>query len=475
MKKTLLFTLLLTFSFNIVAQNKAKIDSLKSIINKSNKKDTLSHIYSELADQYIWSYPDSAFLFADKGLEIAIKQNFIEDEAECLRLKSLALALNGEYTAVPIALLCIDKAEEFGIMEEIISAKRNYGQVLYWLKEYPMAKEQFNRVLNLCIEQYGEPSKDSPEFVKELFKNVYLNIGQTEYWLSPEVNDGDARHYIKKASLMDNKAWYVIQLFEARLSYREGKYNVSESGFRDCINVHENDKSSDNVNNLTAEYVGLSKSCFKQGKKQDAINYATIAYNRALNFTNPNYQLDAANWNAELHDSIGQDKIALKFLKIAKELNTKYLNKVNEQKLNNLNEKYHQEQEKSEQEKEENRHHNLVIIFLITSLLFLLWYYRIARNNKIVKILVITWLFMFFEFLHLVMHKYIGNYVHHDQLKMLFILIMVAVVLTGVHHPLQKWAITNFTKRRRVLRNKQNQSNKLKIAPANQTNLEAKP
>lgn len=127
-----------------------------------------------------------------------------------------------------------------------------------------------------------------------------------------------------------------------------------------------------------------------------------------------------------------------------------YFNKVATDKNRMLasmleNEKYRQAKllaQQLEAKKERKTSLQLTIIFItliIIFVVFMLLSHSTIANQKLIRFLGILVLLVFFEFINLVLHPYLGEWTHHSPALMLLIMVGIAALLIPLHHKLEHW------------------------------------
>jgi hypothetical protein len=85
---------------SVKAQSR-EIDSLKQLLSIEQHDTTKIKLWNLLSVCYFFSRPDTALLYAQKGLILSRKVQFKKGEIESLRMSGIALFTMGKY---PIAL-----------------------------------------------------------------------------------------------------------------------------------------------------------------------------------------------------------------------------------------------------------------------------------------------------------------------------------------------------------------------------------
>lgn len=120
--------------------------------------------------------------------------------------------------------------------------------------------------------------------------------------------------------------------------------------------------------------------------------------------------------------------------------------------------------DEAKQKEAEERKHNLqyaaialgVVCFII---LFFLLSHTVIANQKLIGFFGVLALLIFFEFLNLLLHPYLGELTHHSPVLMLLIMVCVAALLVPLHHRLEHWITHKMVEK----------NNKIRLAAAKKT------
>lgn len=156
------------------AQSVRETDSLKlvfnSIANDSNKVKTAFQI----SKRYWYSNPDSAEVYAQKGLQLARSIHFRKGEADCLNSLSAVFWMQRNYpAALDYTLQNLDIRHEIGDKIGIFNASNNLGLIYYETKKYDFALRYSKEASSIANEL-----KDSKKIAK-----ASVNLGLIYYQL----------------------------------------------------------------------------------------------------------------------------------------------------------------------------------------------------------------------------------------------------------------------------------------------------
>ena len=102
-----------------------------------------------------------------------------------------------------------------------------------------------------------------------------------------------------------------------------------------------------------------------------------------------------------------------------------------------------EEKKATEEERKENLQHIAIAIFIVTLFTFVILMGRRKANARLVELMGLIALLLFFEFINLLAHPFIEHITHHVPMYMLLLLVLLASVLAPVHHYLIHWIKIN--------------------------------
>ena len=185
MMKSTVLTYLFTFSTIIGFTQNNRIDSLKQKLAISGRDTTRVLILSELANEYKFAVPDSAFFYGSKALELARELGFLRGEARILFILgvgynaygNVSKALDLQFKSLQIA----DKNNFLGEKQDVLTqlgnyynASRDYKKGLQYLHQAlrisdPNRSESMAETLSLIGRTYFLMDKlDSAEYYIQL-------------------------------------------------------------------------------------------------------------------------------------------------------------------------------------------------------------------------------------------------------------------------------------------------------------------
>ncbi len=180
MKTNLLYyilVLLISFSALQGIAQEENPDSLKTVLDRSEKKDKI-RIYNELAQSYQVSDPEKSLTYGLKALELALQYGDKEAEALAFENMGAGYVFSKDYER---ALDCYNQAwtkyDALGKDVEAASTLNNIGLTKHFMKDYDEAIDYFERA-QVEFKELGEP-KSSATTMNNI-ANVYLNLDRKD-------------------------------------------------------------------------------------------------------------------------------------------------------------------------------------------------------------------------------------------------------------------------------------------------------
>ena len=156
---------------------------------------------------------------------------------------------------------------------------------------------------------------------------------------------------------------------------------------------------------------------------------------------------DSNNFVLYNYSHLKESDSTLKYLRLAMVIKDTIQSNKEESEIQNLVfEERLQKIETAENEAKlkEERSHNLqysaiAVTLIIFIIMFLLLSHSILVNESIIRFLGILSLLIVFEFINLLLHPYLGEFVHHSPILMLSMMVFIAALLIPLHHKLEHW------------------------------------
>ncbi|WP_353484981.1 ATP-binding protein [Haliscomenobacter sp.] len=363
MKNLLLFTVL--FYSIILSGQQSRADSLLGLLSKATEDEVRVNLLADLSEGLGNSSPDTAFLFASKGLRIAQSIGYLEGEIRCKdNLAGYWWAVGDYATAVKLLqqVLAFYKSQNNPIVAKIYSGLLNsyrdqgdYNEALYYS--------------SLTLEHIP------PEF--EFVRGIANAMRGSIYY---EMNHLDsAQFYLTKAlnyPLMIHNGW--ILLMNGRLYAKIKKTDTAFSYFRQAIEFLQRDK---NYKDLAGAFIGTGELYEQIGNIDSAIYYGKQGLDIAKKKKFNKEAIQSYLLLSRAYEKVNT-KTALEYYKLAIIGKDSLFNQEKQRQLLSykFNEELRQSEIKNAQQQAMNKNRVLILLMLLTC--FVLFIIILVRNNR---------------------------------------------------------------------------------------------
>lgn len=168
MKKLILVLLTSAISLNLSSQG--YLDSLHNIWNDTTQSDSvrLDALHAFAWDGYLFSFPDSAFYYAQLEYDLAEASNNMVMMSRALNTQAISWHVRGDYDkALEFLFKSMEIKEEIGDNLGIAGAQNNIGRIYERQGDFVKALEYYNMSLKIK-EEMGD---------QRLISNTLINIG----------------------------------------------------------------------------------------------------------------------------------------------------------------------------------------------------------------------------------------------------------------------------------------------------------
>jgi tetratricopeptide (TPR) repeat protein len=399
-----------------------------------------------------------------------------EKVAIIARLTGQYLFLGRPEECMNNAIYGLEVAEPTGNDTLIGRAHFGIGAAFTQLSDMNGALKHFN----IAFERY-QHSGDSMGmgWVCKEIAVVYQRVGDTEgvlrymrkaqgYGLSPgiygrsmsilarchlELGDLDsALYYARKADVLkepgtDPYGYANYQLVLASVHAARNENDLAEPYYKRALAVAD---SSSLPEPLIGASAGYAKLLIGQGRSAEALVWARKGFEATDDVRQPRLMVRSTAALSNAFAANGMTDSALVYAKLALAYNDSLSSLQNKSQLQNqlfTQELKDREDAKAREEAKQERSNNIqfaiIAIIVITLGIFLLVFSRTAVvGAKAIKNLSLIALLLFFEFINLLLHPFLGELTHHSPLLMLFCMAAIAGLLIPLHHRMEK-LITN--------------------------------
>ncbi|HET7899223.1 MAG TPA: hypothetical protein VFL47_16165, partial [Flavisolibacter sp.] len=299
MRKFLIFLGLLCFSHFVVllAQDRHRIDSLKTVLATQREDTNKVKTYAELGWAYQWSSPDTAISYGQTGVALAKKLRYDRGLFTLLVSLSEALAMKGNYsTALAYRYQLPDIAQKLNDKELLAQAYALIGTVFFYAKDYQRALHYCLRAKEIGVAPFGKA-----EILLGFIGEAYFHLNQLD----------SAYVYLKKAYELDVKSsnyhWAIPYYYLAAIDVKKGHPAKAIDLYRKSIQL-EIEKLS-----LLKGYNGIAEAFRQNGQMDSALIYArqSVQMGMAASVLDP--VVDATALLVNIYGAKGETDSVLKY------------------------------------------------------------------------------------------------------------------------------------------------------------------
>ena len=435
--KILFLLLCLLFVSGVFAQ-KNKADSLAKLLSSEKTDSNKVRLLWQIAGAIDIYQPDTALLLSQQALYLSREIKYQEGQSKSLGALANTFVKIGNY---PRAIeLYLEKLK----LEEQRNTPRNLATVLISLGVVNVLQEEYNKAL----EYYAQADSVIKEHaVKDMTYFILLNLGDVYNRL--DLSDSAYRYFSQSLSLaeeLNDDDLIGTSMTGLGHSYlKMGNYERAEFNYQKAID-HLNVANDDEI--LCEATLGIA-NLYQQIKKQDSAKlYGSLSLAIAKRCGFLSHQLEAAkfltNHYRERKNVDSAFTYVNQMLLINDSVNSK--SRIRESQILSTNEQLRQLEIKENKkiaatERFKQLQLLFIGIFIPGFFLFTLSLSRVRINTRVIKILGVLSLIIFFEYLTLLLHPYIGEFTHHTPVYEMLIYVTIAAILIPVHHRIEHWLV----------------------------------
>lgn len=450
MKKALTILLVLVQFINLSAQQKV-VDSVLNALRKSTTDSEKFQNTIALADYYQGTRQDSSWQYLRQGIKMAVASNKPWMLMKAYTEWGFNERIDGDYGfALKLELKALSIADSIKDTIHMCSIYNLLGNAYREYNEYDNAKKYY-----LLEKQWGATEKRFDVFIFSANVNlglVYSALNKPDSALACE---NDAYNYsIKNNSYLLSQVTGILAQIQMNLDNRNVAYDyfmMSVSGLK---------KSYGNNKILSTTYLDIANFYKKYHVNDSAMYYAHKSLSGAKGIPYLKGISDASKFLADSYDSLHNADSELVYLKQFMTTNDsiysqrKALQVENTTIMESLHEQEKQQElEKEQQERKENLQYAGIALGIIAFMsLFLLLTRSLVVSPKIMAFLGIIGLLMVFEFLNLFLHNFLEKITNHTPVLMLLALVIIAAILTPLHHWVEHKAVHSMVERNKAKR-----------------------
>jgi len=417
---------------------------------RNNADSMLRLLNTETADSnrvtYLWRMadyagiynPDTAIHLAQEALSLARTIKYVEGESRSLGILANTYMRIGNY---PRAL---DYNFQKLKIEEQRTQPRNMMSVLMNIGIVYMYQEEYRKALSYYFR--------ADSIIQSAKLDAYRYHGN--------INIGDT---YDRLNILDSAFYYYSRaLGEAKILNNQNYIGTSETGLghlyrkqSDYLLSLEHYKSAivnlgatDDDDLLCEAHLGLGELYFDFNNFDSAATHAKISYNIGQSGGFISRQLNAAKQLSEIYKKTKNIDSAFVYLSLEKVLN----DSVNSRErirglmiLSSDEQLRQREMAETKRREEEERRQRLQLmfigIFIPAFFMLTLFLSRVKLHIRVIKLLGILSLLIFFEYLTLLLHPTVAKLTHHTPVLEILIFVAAAAVLIPLHHRAEHWLI----------------------------------
>ncbi|MBL7963643.1 MAG: hypothetical protein JNM31_07335 [Flavobacteriales bacterium] len=245
----------------------------------------------------------------------------------------------------------------------------------------------------------------------------------------------------------DPYGYAAYKLTMAAVHAARGENDVAEPYYKRALAVADSAGTLDALVNGSA---GYAKLLIDQGRAGEALAWARKGFAATDEVRQPSLMIRSTKALSDAFAANGMTDSALVYSKLAHAWRDSLTALQNRSQLQNqlfTQELKDREEAKAREEAREERSRNIqfgiIALIVITLGIFLLIFSRTAVvGAKAIKNLSLIALLLFFEFINLLVHPFLGELTHHSPLLLLLCMAAIAGLLIPLHHRMEK-LITN--------------------------------
>jgi len=252
---------------------------------------------------------------------------------------------------------------------------------------------------------------------------------------------------VMKAPGTDPYGYAAYKLIMANVHAARGEGDVAEPYYKRALAVADSARTLDA---LIGGSAGYAKLLIGQGRAAEALAWARKGFSATDEVRQPALMIRSTTALSDAFAANGMTDSALVYSKLAHAWRDSLTALQNRSQLQNqlfTQELKDREEAKAREEAKEERSRNIqfgiIALIVITLGIFLLVFSRTAVvGAKAIKNLALIALLLFFEFINLLVHPFLGELTHHSPLLLLLCMAAIAGLLIPLHHRMEHW-ITN--------------------------------
>ena len=413
-------------------------DSLNALLQKEKIDTNRVRLMWQYADQINNSNPEQSILIAQKAVYLARSIKDTEGLSRSLGILANGFINIGNY---PLALnYHLQKLK----IEETRNKPRNMGSVLINIGIVYVMEQEFEKAI---LYYRKADSVITTNKVEDLVYQNKLNLGDAFDKLN--ILDSAYHYYqlsLERANVLRDN--YFIGISRVGLGHyfrKKGNFDSSAQNYRTAI-LYLTEANDEFL--LCETTLGFAK-LFRQNNQPDSAKfYASLSNTISKRGNFLSNELEAAEFLRNYYREQKNIDSAFAYYTIVQSLNDSInsKSKVRDVQILSINEQIRQLQiadEKRIAAKERSQQLQMLFIalFIPGFFIFTLLLSRVRIPIRIIKVLGILSLLIFFEFLTLLLHPTVKEITHHTPVLEMLIFVCIASILIPLHHRVEHWLI----------------------------------
>jgi tetratricopeptide (TPR) repeat protein len=383
--------------------------------------------------------PDSALIYAQRGLNLSRKIGYKKGEGDCLNRLGVVFWRNGRYDR---ALSCLLKSlklrEEISDLLGELKSLNDIG-IIYSDQGDNLKALSYHFKAKAVAELLHDKKRIS--IVLSNIGNCYFKLNKINLALNYALQAYAIQHALNDRASLPNTL-SILGDINGKMGNTSLAFEYYRLSVSYAIANEDQGAIADTYNSMASLFnkVNLTDSC---------LYYASGALKAAQIAKYPEGIYTAGNLLTGYYHGKSEN-LELKYYKIAIAAKDSMFNaeKVKNIQALSFNEAVRQEEMAEEKYRQsEERIINLqligIVVFIVSFFFILLLISRSRVNRKVVEFMSVLSLLMFFEFITLLVHPFVQLISNHLPVIELLILVILAAILVPLHHKLTHWVHEN--------------------------------
>jgi len=430
----------------LLLAQKNDADSINRLIANANTDTGKIRVICDIAYDLRVNDPETALKITSEALSLSKRIKYMEGQSKSLGTMAIIFRIMGNF---PLALKyhfkrlkLVEKAND---PKKYAEALTNIGYVYINLEEYKKALEYYYKS-DSVLKLVG--SLGNANF------NLALNFGDA--YDKMNMNDSAFVYFTQSLNIarqIKNRNFEGMSMVGLGNNYsKTGQYPLALANYQSGI---INLKAAENDDLLCEAYIGLANLYKKLNRTDSALLYARESYALAQKDGFLPRYLDAATFLSAHYRTVKNIDSSFFYLNLVQVLNDSINSKsrIREAQVLSSNEQIRQLEiaeniQIAKKERKQQLQMLFIAIFIPGFFILTLLLSRIKMHVRLIKILGILSLLIFFEYLTLLLHPYVAELTHHTPVYEMLIFVSIAAILIPTHHRVESRLIEWLTKNR---------------------------